>query len=209
MQLIEKLPEPKELTKYRNSGGTFADFSLEKGKCEVKKQLLKEQHSLCAYCTSSISFHKMKVEHWHPQKGEHGDPEKELDYKNLLAVCLGCYNSGEHFHCDTSKGDTPIKLNPQKKIHIEQLSYTKSTGILKSSNLDHQKEIDSDKMLNLNISPLQKIRKDLLANFRIALNQKYKDKTANYAKELNKFSVKRNPFSGIIIWYLKSKLNKN
>ncbi len=63
MRLIIKQTEPKELTHFRNSKGTWDTFSLSNGKKEVKVQLLKEQRNLCAYCTSAISFGNMKVEH--------------------------------------------------------------------------------------------------------------------------------------------------
>ena len=94
MRYIKKQTEPRELTEYRNSGGKFADFSQEKGKKILKNQLLTEQNGLCAYCTGAIKFETMKVEHWYPQAE---DEKRALEYNNLLAVCLGCYNQGEFF----------------------------------------------------------------------------------------------------------------
>jgi len=123
---INKGKEPDKLTQHRNNGGTYDDFSLCKGKREVKNQILKEQSNLCAYCTATINFDEttnfdnMKVEHWLPQKHF---PEKELQYKNMLGVCKGCilYNGEALFHCDHSgaKDDKVIEIDPQEKVHID------------------------------------------------------------------------------------------
>jgi len=215
---IQKGKEPKKLALHRNDGGTYDDFSLDKGKREVKNQLLKEQSKLCAYCTTSINFDEtinfdnMKVEHWLPQNNENHPEYKEfeLQYSNMLGVCKGCtlYNGKKFYHCDDSgaKGDEVIEINPQNKVHIDLLSYNKS-GFLKSSNPIHQNEIDTD--LKLNIPPLQKERKKQLYNLKIGLyNNKKKKKTPNYARILKQFTAKNIPYSAIIIWYLKKKLNQ-
>ncbi|MGB0930831.1 MAG: retron system putative HNH endonuclease, partial [Chitinophagales bacterium] len=131
MKWIKKGKEPTQLKEYRNSGGEWDDFSLEKGKEELKDQLLTEQKSLCAYCMGAIRSNTMKVEHWHPRAIY---PNKKLDYKNLLAVCQGCYGSGttQQQHCDTSKGDRIVEINPQEKNHINALSY-KNNGEIYST----------------------------------------------------------------------------
>ena len=146
MRHIEKQTEPRELKEFRNGGGKWDDFSLDKGKRAVKNQLLAEQSNLCAYCTGAIKFETMKVEHWYPQDAPE---DRDLEYANLLAVCLGCYNQGEFFHCDTSKADTVIQLNPTNVLHIDTIDYEKSSGGIKSSNPDFQQELDE--ILNLNI----------------------------------------------------------
>jgi len=54
---------------------------------------------------------KFKVEHWAPQS-RHLD--LALDYKNLLAACPGNEGSPPQLqHCDTSKKDAFIKLDPR------------------------------------------------------------------------------------------------
>lgn len=201
MRWIKKGKEPKQLTEFRNSGGTWEEFSLERGKKEVKQQLLSEQHNLCAYCTGAIRFENMKVEHWCPRKI---CTNRHLDYSNLLAVCKGCYNYGKYLHCDTSKAHTLIELNPTVQNHVDTISYTKNTGKILSSNEQFQKEMDS--ILNLNIAPLTKARKRLLTDFRLRLNKKNKGKTANYQKLLKIWEAKNTPHSRIIVWYLKNKI---
>ena len=77
MKLITKQTEPRKLAEHRSKGGTFSDFSLTRGKREVKEQLLKEQDGLCAYCMNKIHFDNMKVEHW---KSQDDFPELQLHY---------------------------------------------------------------------------------------------------------------------------------
>jgi len=209
---ILKGKEPSKLARHRNdkvSKGTFDNFSLDKGKREVKNQLLKEQGNLCAYCTASINFDNMKIEHWLPQNNKDYPEYKEfeLKYSNMLGVCQGCIlcKGEKYFHCDHSlaKGEKIIQINPLEKRHVDQLSYNKS-GLLKSSNSKHQTEIDT--ILNLNIPPLLKVRKDILNIVMVRLHNKYKNKTANYPKILKQFSSKKNSYSAIIVWYLKKKI---
>ena len=201
MRYIKKQTEPRELKEYRNSGGKWDDFSLDKGKRAVKNQLLAEQNGLCAYCTGAINFDNMKVEHWYPQDAPE---DRDLEYANLLAVCLGCYNQGEFFHCDTSKADTAIQLNPTNNLHIDTIDYEKTSGGIKSSNPDFHKELDE--VLNLNIDPLKKQRKARLNAFRTYLHKNYPKKTANYQKELNKWRNSNLSHNMTIIKYLERKI---
>lgn len=201
MRYIEKQTEPRELKEYRNGGGKWDDFSLDKGKRVLKNQLLTEQNNLCAYCTGAINFDNMKVEHWYPQDAPE---DRDLEYANLLAVCLGCYNQGEYFHCDTSKADTVITLNPTNNLHIDTIDYEKSSGGIKSSNAIFQDELDD--VLNLNIKPLKKARKTRLFEFRKYLHKKYPNKTANYQKELNKWRNLDVSHNMIVVKYLEKKI---
>ena len=200
MNWIKKKQEPKKLTFFRNAGGTWDTFSQHEGKEDVKNQLLTEQYHLCAYCTNRISFEKMKIEHWCARNT--CKTNRNLDYTNLFAVCLGCYNSGEFFHCDTSKKDILIELNPLIKHHIQATFYFKS-GEISSSNATHKKEIDT--VLNLNIEPLKKARKTVLNTFRRELHKKYKGKKANYAKLLERWKNRKIPHSMIVVRYLEQK----
>jgi len=205
MKWIKKSNEPNGLKEYRNSGGEWDDFSLERGKAELKERLLTEQKSLCAYCMGAIKFDNMKVEHWHPRANY---PKKKLEYTNLLAVCQGCYGSGteQQQHCDTSKGDRPISINPQNRTHIKAVSY-KNNGQICSTINEHQNDIDN--VLNLNIRPLVKNRKSLLDTLRISLNRKYRKRKANYQKELKKWESCDKPYCMVAIRYFEKKINQN
>lgn len=206
MRYIRKMPEPRALAQHRSAGGTWDNFSLDKGKKEVKEQLLKEQHHLCAYCTSVIRFDKMKVEHWQPQKHF---PKKELDYSNMLAVCMGCFSRKEKntLHCDSSKQDTIIDLNPQNQDHINCIFYELPSGCIKSSNATHQYELDE--VLNLNIAPLRNDRKRILSAFIKYIRKKYKNRGANWQSELKKWKNKNEPNAMIIVKYLEKKVRQN
>ncbi len=203
MKYIKKQAEPRQLAEFRNKGGTWDTFARGDGKKEVKEQLLAEQNGLCAYCTASIRFDTMKVEHWCSQN--ECPEDRDLDYTNLLAVCKGKYRgaNGDYEHCDTSKKAVLIELNPQEQSHIAQLSYT-NNGIMKSSNAIHQKELNS--ILNLNIAPIQKARKTILETLKLGLNRKYKGRKANYAKELKIWQRYDKPHCMIIIQYLERKM---
>lgn len=200
MKQIIKGKETKQLNHHRNSGGTWDDFSLDKGKKETKEQLLKEQNNLCAYCTRSINFKNMKLEHWCARSTCPTD--RSLDYSNMLAACKGI--SGKEQHCDTSKADILINLDPRNQNHIQQISYKMSTGKIQSSNSTHQHEIDQ--VLRLNIDTLKKERKTIITTLKLGLHKKYKGKVANYQKELKKWEDQTKPFCMIAIAYLDKKV---
>lgn len=199
MRHIKKQIEPRELTEYRNGGGKFADFSLDKGKRVLKNQLLAEQNGLCAYCTGAIKFETMTVEHWYPQDAPE---DRDLEYANLLGVCQGVFGKNEH--CDTKKANKIIAINPTNELHINTISYEEASGGIKSSNLTFQKELDE--ILNLNIAPLKKARKTRLFEFKKYLHKKYSNKTANYEKELNKWRNLDISYNMIIVKYLERKI---
>ena len=201
MRLINKNKEPKSLVEFRAKGGTFGDFTLGKGKRDLKKALLTEQSSLCAYCTQSIQFDSMKVEHWYPQSNpQQLDPNRDLDYSNLFAVCKGCY--GNEQHCDTKKGDSLITISPTVKSHIEQIFY--KNGAIYSKDKIHNSEILD--VLKLNIKPLVKQRKTILTTFKMKLGKAYKGKKANYAKLLDNWKNKNIPHNMVVVKYLEKKM---
>jgi uncharacterized protein (TIGR02646 family) len=157
MRTIQKREEPPELQQYRHLPDAGYDGpSFTQVKLSVRKQLLSEQGSLCAYCMQRISAETMKVEHWRSQKHY---PEKQLDYTNLLAVCRG--NEGHrpaNQTCDTRKGDRDLKYNPADPSHrIEsRLRYLRN-GRIESNEADFDQELKD--VLNLNHSRLVQNRK--------------------------------------------------
>lgn len=205
MKLIIKRSEPNSLTQFRNAGGTWDSFSLSNGKEELKEQLLEEQKHLCAYCNGRIKFEDMKVEHWCSRSL--CPDNRELDYSNLFGVCKGRFSDGKYTHCDTCKGEQLIDLTPLKKHHIDGIRYTKGTGRMDSTNPVHQNEIDN--ILKLNIPPLKRARKSIIQNLRIALHKKYRNRRANFQKELNKWQEKDSPYCMVAITYLESKISSS
>ena len=98
----------------------------------------------------------MKIEHVYSRKFHH---ELQLDYSNFVAYCQG--NNGKSYeeqHCDTSKQDRNLPINPAKIGNIlhKIISYSKD-GIIKSSNAEIDAAINN--ILHLNIDKLRNNRK--------------------------------------------------
>ncbi len=115
-------------------------------------QLLKEQGFLCAYCNDKIpeykkvnnqKYCKAKVEHWHPESSVFSIENKlDTDYRNMIICCMGrkaVSKSTEEvedygmnkkeLHCDTSKKELFMTLDPREKKHINKLKYTENGQI--------------------------------------------------------------------------------
>ena len=86
--------EPSCLRDYRNTEG--AKYQSISG---LNEALLIQQGHICAYCLRRISvvFKRYSETSYLPQVGvEHIEsqesyPDKQLDYRNLVAVCNGCF----------------------------------------------------------------------------------------------------------------------
>nr|WP_314749911.1 retron system putative HNH endonuclease [uncultured Porphyromonas sp.] len=200
MILIKKGSEPNEWTRYRlTSGVEFRALP------ELKDSLLKEQGYLCAYCMARIDKDHMKVEHFNPQSLY---PDDTFTYRNLLACCLG--KTEEESHCDTSKGNAEIKLSPLEPSCVDTLSYESGTGAIKSSNESYNKDLDT---LNLNALIIKDNRHKALRGVINAL----KDvgfKGSAIHRLLDHWTAadkdgKREPYCGIVIYYLKKSKKKS
>jgi uncharacterized protein (TIGR02646 family) len=140
MKHIEKSPvEPERLANYRehHPRDTWDKFHKRDrvGYRQLKEQLLRDQHGLCAYCEISIRLSDnedevddFRVEHFHPKSGtERSEHNYHLDWRNLLGVCHGGsqpyvaearyrYASRvEDRSCDVPKSDKALEnviLNP-------------------------------------------------------------------------------------------------
>lgn len=203
MRLISKGVEPNALAEHRLAGGTYDDFSQEKGKGVVQVQLLVEQGSCCAYCTRSIAKENMKLEHWWPQNRP---PDRSLDYTNMLACCDGTTYGGAFRHCDTSKAGKPITFDPQRPEHVETVHYGKASGEIGSSDDTLHEDLTKSDRLNLNCSPIKGERSKRIKGLRqeLAIKNK-KGKAVNFTKLLNQYENKRTPYDDIIILYLRKK----
>jgi len=105
---------------------------------------------------------KMKIEHWHCQSNY---PNEQLDYKNLLGVCMGGEGFSPHEqHCDTCKGDRDFCMNPTDPAqHIEQQIKFLGNGVIKSDN--DVLDFELNDVLNLNHPQLVRNRKAMLDSF--------------------------------------------
>lgn len=213
MLYIQKKEEPASLTKYRKQ--PFAYFDGYPDKDDIRNQLLTEQGHLCAYCMRRINKAHMKIEHWYPEQ-KLSDLEC-LDYENMLGVCEGHImgSKGEDDTCDTHKGKDEITIDPRNKNMIDKIQYRTATGEIYSE--DDQIQNDLNHTLNLNSEKhrLKENRKDTL-NAMIAQlsnkqergtwNKKLLEKTISLYEQPDAMDKKKE-YAGIVLWYLKKKLN--
>lgn len=124
MHRIDRPTEPHQMRVYREANRESRDWEAFRGTAAygvVKDELIANQHGICAYCETRLSADraKVRIEHFHP-KSDVSDPHNwTLDWRNLMAVCMGGANVPDkssaygELHCDANKGSdlTPI-LNP-------------------------------------------------------------------------------------------------
>ena len=162
MRAITKGPEPTSLTAHRQR--PHGDYANYRDKDELRRALVTEQRGLCCYCTGRIRAEQaaMKIEHWRCQARY---PDRQLDYRNLLASCHGrvCGPGGQppHLqHCDTKKGDSDLERNPADPDHrIEtRIRYEPDGAIRSEADFDDQ----LNEVLNLNLAVLRNNRAGVL-----------------------------------------------
>ncbi len=156
MRAIAKGVEPASLTAHRRTrhGGydNYAD------KAELRRALVGEQRGLCCYCMGRIRDDAigMKIEHWRSRRRH---PNRELDYRNLLAACSGGEgHRARDQHCDTKKGDRDLRWNPADPAHrVETRLRYELDGAIRSDDAEFDDQLD--RVLNLNLSVLKNNRK--------------------------------------------------
>lgn len=144
MRTIEKGDEPTSLRRHRNAGGTYANYNQTD---DLRRALLRDQGHVCCYCMTRITSYAMKNEHWASQSGH---KDETVDWDNLMGACPG--GNGERRaikHCDTSRGNTPIKVNPLDHTQrCERLIQYRANGEISSADPEIHKDLDLT--LNLN-----------------------------------------------------------
>jgi len=210
---ISKRSQPSELIQYKKQkGAVFDGPNFTPIKNVVRSSLAKEQGYLCAYCMKSIKddSQSTKVEHWFSQKKF---PNQQLDYKNLLLVCLG--NKGQperNEHCDTKKGNDNLHFNPSDSNHDVE-SKIRYFGNGKIGFYNDPKMENDIKTLNLNEFSLVNKRKAILDGIMAGLNRKPGPRSgAEIEKKLEAWMSKKDErlveFCGVAIYYLRNKLLK-
>lgn len=210
---IQKSNPPKKFQEFRqqNPQSHFDDMPTEV-KTVLRKSLLEEQGYLCAYCMSRIRD-KVKIEHYEPRNAQN-----ELDYSNLLAVCVG-NSAGDSFknqHCDTKKGDKHLHIDPKNIDHINQISYESNGTIYAKDNDDFNNDLNLTLNLNDEHGYLKSSRKKALDKLKDKIHSKYKNKTIcrTFIEKTLQFyrSKDRNgeyrQYCGILIDYLIKRLKK-
>jgi len=214
---INKKKEPASLVAYRQQVGAKYDGpNFTAVKDDIRTALLEEQGFLCAYCMQRIhnDQFKTKIEHWHSQKNH---PNEQLNYKNMLAVCLG--KTQRCSHCDETKGDKDIAFNPSDPSHFQQMNIKYSAnGEISSgdtqfdADINHVLGLNCVKSGNLNSSRMIQNRKATWGSVQEVLNQK---KGLRTKAEIQEFirqweSVdamdQKKPYCGVALFYLNKKL---
>ena len=174
MRTIRKKAEPKSLTRHRSTPG--ADWDGYSDKAGARKKLCEEQGYICAFCLSRIK-NKIprldpecgtKIAHWHPRRGPHGKPALQLTWSNLLACCPGGELMGGERHCDTSQGDTRLRLHPVLgNPRPEQVLVFQADGTIFAKQDDVRHDVDVS--LNLNCEKLRIRREAIIKSVDMAL----------------------------------------
>ena len=164
---VRKRAPPPELTTFRLTPDTSVDPprpatydspGVEAVKPAIRAALVAEQRGVCCYCTDRIkpTDADMKIEHRVPQRGPAGDAARTLDWGNLLGACRGAVPNASGrgamtLHCDSSKAEQALPIDPTDASHVAAIGYTRG-GRVTSSRGEHQRAIDV--VLNLNADAL-------------------------------------------------------
>lgn len=213
MRLIVKDKEPAEWTAFRLTPG--ADY--ESKPC-LRHALYKEQGGICAYCMRRLDNElkddvatSNRIEHI--QNREKHDDLK-LVYTNMVMCCSGLMQDKklDHVFYDRKKGNNNIHFSPLDATFIHSLSYDRSKGKIFSTDKLWQEEINS--VLNLNDRLLMANRASALKAIKRKLGGRAQWKASDIKKMIDFYDNRSvdnlyQPFSGMIVWYLKNKLKAN
>lgn len=203
-------------------------------KDSIRKQMLKEQRYLCAYCMKKIANdgRKTTIEHWYPISK---DKNRALDYRNMLAVCDGGrrWQKGKEendkkrvLSCDAKKGDYgELKINPFNKQQMNLIAYNRNGQIYILSG-DQRLEYDINVVLGLNgllnekgeliadtSTELVRGRRDCYQQYNYfirKLDKQGKCTSEHIKKRMEEIEqAERQPeYAGVLLYFLKKKYNQ-
>ncbi len=224
--VLDKIAEIKRTDDWKRAGNTKAVRKCfeQLPKSELRENMLRDQHYLCAYCMKRIENDShTPIEHWYPLSK---DKEGALDYDNMLCVCKGGSDTelsvGEKriLCCDAHKGETEIKLSPFNRKYMEQIKYTRS-GTIYTDDVDLDAEINVVLRLNglLNAEGtlicdtttcLVKGRRDAYEQYCTiveTLDRRGKLTSASVKKQIDEILLekKRKEFAGVLVFFLLKK----
>lgn len=182
MRHIRKGAAPACLAEWRDARSSFDDIP---GGCKDKMRaaLVREQYGICCYCGARIrgvgkdgepTDKLMKIEHWLPQSDPTDGDAHSMLWSNMLGACPGEKANPPRgkasLHCDSSKGNTPITIDPRLARVDEDVIYS-VTGEVSSH--DPAIEADLTNTLNLNLPILVRNRKAALDGFLAAMRLRH------------------------------------
>lgn len=205
MKRVYKSPkEPEALRRYRlaHPDETWEHFRRRTGDGykQIKRQILEDQHGLCAYCEISIKHAEhegevddFRVEHFYPKRSSmEAGHNYHLDWRNLLGVCHGGsqpdvpdsewrYSEKKYDRsCDVPKGGKDISdliLNPLK-IPVDRriFLYKEHTGQMLVDRLTcpkylRRKAKRTIRELNLNAPRLMRMRLEVIQTLQDTISE--------------------------------------
>ena len=213
MRRIVKQREPAELTAHRRTqvGVDYDNAPKE----PMRKALLAEQESLCAYCMKQIELGAMKIEHHTAQTV---DASRALEWSNLLGVCEGGEKGPRTLQtCDTRKGNAVVSLNPTHERLESQVKYgakDSEFGAILATDPRQQGELDDT--LGLNSPLLIRARRAEFDQFRVWMKARAPESgnwtATDYERALDSYRRGRNGrvrgYIGIVEWFVREKRRK-
>lgn len=169
-----------------------ADYNskaFEKYRPKLKRELLKEQKYLCAYCCCRIDMEKSHNEHIEPRHPKKGTSSRSLDYSNLVASCYGfqgektCGPKKQNDY-DEEKFVSPLNVECEK-----QFKYYPNGRI--------EGDTYTIELLNLNSYRLKKAREAVYETI-MELDE------AAIRLIYDENSDKLEPFIDVVKWYLEN-----
>ena len=183
----------------------------------IRKQLLREQHGLCAYCMRRIEEHEnlsnMVIEHWMPIDA---DCRQALDYSNMMICCDGGRLNDDAqrvLHCDASKGNQILSISPYSKEQMEKIRYDRN-GRIHTNPEDKELDKDINQILHLNeATDLVYGRRQTYSNFETfikGLDKKGKTIGAAVRKKIEEITnaTEYDEYAGVWLYLLKRKLRQ-
>ncbi|MBL7786118.1 MAG: TIGR02646 family protein [Chitinophagales bacterium] len=226
MKYVSKHKPPQSLIDRRATQGA----KYEAPQLEWQEQLLDEQGYICAYCMQRISLKRkdgkplIRIEHYKPRQKY---PKLDLEWTNMLGVCIGVTNGGIA-HCDSTQGKEGKMsgaielqvLHPLHKSNSENvLTYDISGYILPvpaiNTELSEKIAGDLNICLNLNDEQIRLARKNAMDMAKQRLIQQFPHKTwtqKDLQNEIDYWSSRHNgkflPYCQVAIWFLIFLKNK-
>lgn len=173
---------------------------------ELRQQLWKNQHGLCAYCMKQLeagsharSDRKMKIEHWHPLSKYKNEA---LDYRNLLGACMGGEKSNipegtkRNLCCDSKKGEREIVLDPTNRMQMESICYKDNGTVVyyqPSAGVDEEyiKTINENINTDLQLNGVLDTEGRRLSDTATQIVKSRKDAYSNYKSFVEKLDKRR------------------
>lgn len=223
MRYIKRGNEPSSLAKHRAAipgPVTSAHYdNLPKGiRPEMETQLRREQGELCGYCMSRLENKAdlVRIDHWAPRET---NPTLSLTWSNFVLACRGGERKGGaypepelpayagEYHCDKSKGEKAIALNPMNPAIESQVRYSATGRVGRPGSKPEERDPDLDDTLHLNASHLMRNRRSVID----ALQRWMTEQNPSPAKLLAKAlewekpdgEGRLEPYCGVATWHFR------